>query len=130
MDFQVLQGNWSRLRGTKESYTPWRLQASEPGARVSWTPTIPKTGFYLVRIWQSPDSGPGTVTLVHADGRMKLPLAAGSKQGQWTELGPFPFKAGFTTEIILSTPEKGPSQPVIADAIRLEPSRDPFQRPN
>lgn len=128
VDFQVLHGNWSRLRGTDESYTPWRLQTNEPGARVSWTPTIPKSGFYLVRIWQSPDSGPGTVSLVHADGRMKLPLPAGSDQGQWVELGPFPFKAGFTAEIILSAPESSPSRPVIADAIRLDPSRDPFQR--
>jgi uncharacterized lipoprotein YddW (UPF0748 family) len=120
--FSVLSQSWptASVAGQYGNDYRYRSTTQAPG-EVEWRPTITVPGDYTVSVWyrsgnDRPYNAPYTV---HYDGGSQVvPVDQRVNGSQWVPIGTYPFAAGNTGSIQLSSAAE-PGKSIVADAVRF-----------
>lgn len=107
------------------------MKAGKETKSVTFTPTLPSSGWYEVRLahcYNVRRSTKTPVTIHHADGETTLKINQQDEPKQdhlWRTLGTFRFEAGKVGWVRVSNEGTEPNKVVIADAVQFLPSSPP-----
>jgi hypothetical protein len=109
------------------------MKAGKGTKSVTFTPTLPKTGWYEVRLahcYNVRRSTKTPVTIHHADGEALQRINQQTEPEHdhlWRTLGVFRFEAGRTGRVRVSNEGTEADKVVIADAVQFIPHESPKQ---
>lgn len=116
--FGPVCGSWSPVAPTGR-YGAHCQQSFDPNATARWTPVLPRSGDYEVRVWRPTGGAAATYIIRHAEGETALALPDGTGGG-WEILGYFSFPAGVGADVTVTRAKEAPAeQPLLLDAIRF-----------
>lgn len=120
LDFQIVAGAWTTIDPPAGHSGAFCQQSTDPIAAARWTPLLPRTGSYEIFVWRPAGSAAATYTISHDQGKTLVPLTSSSSQGQWTRIGRYPFQAGTSGEVLITTANIPDGKPLLADALRFK----------
>ncbi len=117
-------GTWetSETPGYNAGTYRWRSTRNSPSGTATWTPDLPEAGWYAVWAWYRHGANRPTdarYQIHHAGGVTTVSLSQEVHGMSWRYLGEYYFTAGSAGHVTLLDLSSGPSQAVIADAIRF-----------
>lgn len=122
VDYEELAGPWT-TSDRDDTYAGHARESRDSDAAARWSPILPKSGRYVVSVWQPAGAAATSYTIRHAAGATSVSTPPTETAG-WVPLGRFDFSAGIGAEVEVRRADQTDGRPLVVDTLRCRWTND------